>query len=161
MLGQGTKNLVEITIDTDGSAGTATQVIAATDKHPFWAVDLAEWVDATDLQVGQWLRVSSGTRVQISEIKRSTSSDATVHNLTVADLHTYYVLAGAAPVLVHNCGGTATVHYDPAQGSEDHAIIEIKMADGRSIVTEAMPLKEVRAYRATLQGCLMRVARCS
>jgi hypothetical protein len=29
---------------------------------------------------------------------------ATVFNLTVADFHTYYVVAGAAPVLVHNCG---------------------------------------------------------
>ncbi|NED83183.1 EndoU domain-containing protein, partial [Streptomyces sp. SID11233] len=29
---------------------------------------------------------------------------ATVHNLTVRNQHTYYVLAGAAPVLVHNCG---------------------------------------------------------
>jgi Restriction endonuclease fold toxin 7 len=28
-------------------------------------------------------------------------------NLTVADLHTYYVLAGTTPVLVHNAGGAA------------------------------------------------------
>jgi len=27
-----------------------------------------------------------------------------MYNLTVADLHTYYVLAGTTPVLVHNCG---------------------------------------------------------
>ncbi|MFJ8685660.1 hypothetical protein [Micromonospora wenchangensis] len=27
-----------------------------------------------------------------------------VHNLTVDTLHTYYVLAGTTPVLVHNCG---------------------------------------------------------
>jgi hypothetical protein len=27
------------------------------------------------------------------------------HDLTVATTHTYYVLAGATPVLVHNCGG--------------------------------------------------------
>jgi hypothetical protein len=26
-----------------------------------------------------------------------------VHNLTVADVHAYYVLAGTTPVLVHNC----------------------------------------------------------
>jgi hypothetical protein len=28
-----------------------------------------------------------------------------VHNLTVDDIHTYYVMAGNTPVLVHNCGG--------------------------------------------------------
>jgi hypothetical protein len=27
-----------------------------------------------------------------------------VHNLTVDELHTYYVIAGETPVLVHNCG---------------------------------------------------------
>jgi hypothetical protein len=39
--------------------------------------------------------------VRIASIHRWTEH-ATVHNLTVADLHTYYVLAGEAPVLVHN-----------------------------------------------------------
>ncbi|MGW3043693.1 hypothetical protein ACWC9T_27435 [Kitasatospora sp. NPDC001159] len=33
----------------------------------------------------------------------------TAYNLTVDQLHTYYELAGATPVLVHNCD-TATVH---------------------------------------------------
>lgn len=28
-----------------------------------------------------------------------------MHDLTIADIHTYYVLAGNTPVLVHNCGG--------------------------------------------------------
>ncbi|MFF4299679.1 polymorphic toxin-type HINT domain-containing protein [Streptomyces vinaceus] len=116
ILGEGSKNLVEITVATDGD----TEVITATDNHPFWVVDLAKWVDATDLQPGQWLQSSAGTYVQITTIKRHTAQ-ATVHNLTVADLHTYYVLAGATPVLVHNCGGTATVHYDGG-----HASIEVK-----------------------------------
>lgn len=34
------------------------------------------------------------------------------HDLTVGNLHTYYVLAGAAPVLVHNCGGSQPGHSD-------------------------------------------------
>ncbi|MFE1557576.1 ricin-type beta-trefoil lectin domain protein [Streptomyces sp. NPDC058734] len=108
ILGEGIKNLVEVTVDTDGDAGTATDLITATDGHPFWAVDLAKWVDATDLQPGQWLRTSAGTHVQVSALKRWTTQ-ATVHNLTVADLHTYYVLAGTTPILVHNCGGSFTI----------------------------------------------------
>ncbi|MEV7213441.1 hypothetical protein AB0O31_10180 [Kitasatospora cineracea] len=32
---------------------------------------------------------------------------ATVRNVTVAKIHTYYVLAGATPVLVHNCGNAS------------------------------------------------------
>ena len=34
-----------------------------------------------------------------------------MHDLTIADTHTYYVVAGATPVLVHNCnsGGVSLV----------------------------------------------------
>ncbi|AWL32640.1 hypothetical protein HWN34_19310 [Streptomyces violascens] len=61
-----------------------------------------EWLDATDLDKGDWLQTSAGTRIQITAVERTTVLDATVHNLTVAGVHTYYVLAGATPVLVHN-----------------------------------------------------------
>jgi hypothetical protein len=33
-----------------------------------------------------------------------------MRDLTVADLHTYYVIAGTSPVLVHNCGGSIDDH---------------------------------------------------
>ncbi|MEU0909906.1 hypothetical protein, partial [Streptomyces althioticus] len=66
--------------------------------------ELGQWLDATDLQPGQWLQTSAGTFVQITAIERWTTPGTTVHNLTVGDTHTYYVLAGATPVLVHNCG---------------------------------------------------------
>ncbi|MFF7332957.1 polymorphic toxin-type HINT domain-containing protein [Streptomyces sp. NPDC008150] len=101
--GQGLKHLVRVTIDTDGAKGTKTASITATDGHPFWVADLGEWLDATDLKPGEWLRTSAGTFVQVTAVQRWTAGDATVHNLTVSELHTYYVLAGATPVLVHNC----------------------------------------------------------
>ncbi|MET8974373.1 polymorphic toxin-type HINT domain-containing protein [Streptomyces sp. NPDC004539] len=102
--GRGLKHLVKVTIDVDGKKGTETASITATDGHPFWVPALREWVDATDLRTGDWLRTSAGTFVQIAAIQRWTEQTSTVHNLTVSDVHTYYVLAGAAPVLVHNCG---------------------------------------------------------
>ncbi|MFJ6570663.1 polymorphic toxin-type HINT domain-containing protein [Streptomyces sp. NPDC091292] len=108
--GEGSKRLVKITVDIDGDEGTGTATITATDGHPFWVPELGEWIDATDLKAGQWLKTSAGTKVQITAIERRTAEDATVHNLTVADLHTYYVLAGATPVLVHNCGGAVPGH---------------------------------------------------
>ncbi|WP_338898129.1 RHS repeat-associated core domain-containing protein [Streptomyces sp. TG1A-60] len=114
--GEGVKHLVKVTIDTDtdtdtdtdGDQGQTTADITATDGHPFWVPELGEWIDATALTAGQWLRTGTGTHVQITAIKRWTTASATVHNLTVSDLHTYYVLAGATPVLVHNCGNAAT-----------------------------------------------------
>lgn len=100
--GDGVKHLVKISIDTDGERGSKTAEVTATDGHPFWVPELGEWIDATDLRPGQWLRTSAGTYVQITAIDRWTTPRAAVHNLTVANTHTYYVIAGAIPVLVHN-----------------------------------------------------------
>lgn len=101
--GEGLKHLVKVVIDTDGDKGEETAEVTATDGHPFWVPELGEWLDATDLQPGQWLQTSAGTHVQITAIEHWTTTGTTVHNLTVGDTHTYYVLAGATPVLVHNC----------------------------------------------------------
>ncbi|MFI7342949.1 polymorphic toxin-type HINT domain-containing protein [Streptomyces sp. NPDC050085] len=111
--GSGVKHLVKVTIKTGDQKSKAsadkerTASVTATDGHPFWVPELGKWIDATDLQAGEWLRTSAGTHVQISAVQRWTVPQATVHNLTVADAHTYYVVSGATPVLVHNCGGGA------------------------------------------------------
>lgn len=104
ILGKGVKHLVKVTIDVDGKKGSKTAEVTATDKHPFWVPELSDWIDATDLKSGERLRTSAGTLVQITAVKRWTALDATVHNLTVSMVHTYYVVAGTTPVLVHNCG---------------------------------------------------------
>ncbi|MEU0103547.1 polymorphic toxin-type HINT domain-containing protein [Streptomyces sp. NPDC006267] len=101
--GDGEKHLVTITVDTDGNTGNHTADITATNNHPFWTTKPARWTNATDLAPGDWLRTSAGTYVQITAIDRRTAPNTTVYNLTVNNLHTYYVLAGATAVLVHNC----------------------------------------------------------
>ncbi|MGW1606209.1 polymorphic toxin-type HINT domain-containing protein, partial [Streptomyces eurythermus] len=101
--GRGAKNLVSVTIDTDGDRGRATDTLTATEGHPFWVPDLKKWLKAEELRPGQWLRTGSGTRVEIEAVTAWTQQ-AAVYNLTVDRAHTYYVLAGATPVLVHNCG---------------------------------------------------------
>jgi RHS repeat-associated protein len=99
--GAGDKQLVDITVDTDSTSGTGTSTITATDGHPFWVPALNQWIDASDLAPGQWLQTSAGTWVQITAIDHHTQSTA-VYNLTVDDLHTYYVAAGSQDLLVHN-----------------------------------------------------------
>ncbi|MCB5179390.1 polymorphic toxin-type HINT domain-containing protein [Streptomyces antimicrobicus] len=120
IVGQGEKNLVEVTIDLDGPDGEATAKITATDGHPFWVPELHKWVKATDLATGDWLQTGAGTRVQVTAVKRWTQQ-ATVYNLTVTGIHTYYVLAGATPVLVHNCG--------PGVATEDDAMLALGRAE--------------------------------
>lgn len=101
--GDGVKDLVGVTIDVDGSRGDAVDVVTATDEHPFWVPSLREWVNAGDLKPGMWLRTSAGTHVQITALKKWTTTQR-VHNLTVDDLHTYHVVAGDQAILVHNAG---------------------------------------------------------
>ncbi|MEU0522021.1 polymorphic toxin-type HINT domain-containing protein, partial [Streptosporangium sp. NPDC006007] len=60
------------------------------------------WVPATRLTPGAWLRTSTGTHLQITAIAKRTVNSQRVHNLTIADTHTYHVGAGVADVLVHN-----------------------------------------------------------
>ncbi|MBM7861010.1 DNRLRE domain-containing protein [Lentzea nigeriaca] len=102
IVGQGQKSLVDITIDTDDD-GKGDSTLTATDGHPFWVPELDEWVKAEDLRPGALLRTSAGTYVQVTAVAQRTATQR-VHNLTVDELHTYYVLAGETPVLVHNCG---------------------------------------------------------
>lgn len=104
IVGKGSKDLVRVTLTVhDGSAAKAkTTTVTATAGHPFWVPSLREWVDAGELKPGQWLQTSSGTWIQIGSVEAWTAK-ATVHNLTVTDVHTYYVQAGNTAVLVHNC----------------------------------------------------------
>lgn len=98
------KEFTELTVATrDGES-----VIVATNTHPFWVPELESWVDAGDLEAGQFLRTSSGTPIRIAAVNRYVKQQRT-HDLTIDDIHAYYVLAGQTPVLVHNSGGCPTV----------------------------------------------------
>ncbi|UWE13668.1 hypothetical protein NYE86_08275 [Actinacidiphila bryophytorum] len=44
---------------------------------------------------------------------RVSPGTANRYNLTVAHVHTYYVLAGNTPILVHNCGGAGVTNGRP------------------------------------------------
>ncbi|WP_204293146.1 polymorphic toxin-type HINT domain-containing protein [Micromonospora gifhornensis] len=104
----GPKELVAITIAARSQSEPADEIVA-TGNHPFWVEKLWRWVDAKDLRPGDLLKTSAGTYVQVTRL-RAWSQPQAVYNLTVAGIHTYYVVAGGVPVLVHNCpmaGGKA------------------------------------------------------
>ncbi|WP_371792425.1 polymorphic toxin-type HINT domain-containing protein [Streptomyces sp. NBC_01471] len=77
--------------------------VTATDEHPFWSPSEHAWVEAGDLAPGMTLLSDDGSTVIVTANKAFTKH-ARTYNLTVDELHTYYVLAGATPVLVHNSG---------------------------------------------------------
>jgi hypothetical protein len=54
------------------------------------------------LLAGHELLAPDGTHSTVESVHNFTGAQ-TMYNLTVADTHTYYVVAGNVPVLVHNC----------------------------------------------------------
>lgn len=95
------EHFVDLTIGTDSDSTSLT----TTANHPFWSPSEGKWVLASDLTPGMTLRTAQGAIVEITATRAFTKRLIT-HDLTVTGTHTYYVLAGATPVLVHNCGTT-------------------------------------------------------
>lgn len=114
--GEGTKILVELTYDIDGAAGDSTATVTATDGHPFWLPERGVWLKAIEIGVGEELLSSDGSRVAVLAVA-AYAAPARVNNLTVAVDHTYFVVAEATPVLVHNCGGA--YDFDPDLDPDD------------------------------------------
>jgi len=68
-------------------------------------------VAAKDLRPGDLLQTAAGTYVQVTTVRAWTSPHQRAHNLTIDSPHTYYVIAGNTPILVHNCGEVPSVLY--------------------------------------------------
>ncbi len=100
------KNLIQITVDTDGTHGHHVGVITATEHHKFWDSTHHQWLRADQLTRGTTLRTPTGAPVRVISAFRS-PGHPTVRDLTIANDHTYYVEAGTTPVLVHNCAASA------------------------------------------------------
>ncbi|MFC1416584.1 RHS repeat-associated core domain-containing protein [Streptacidiphilus sp. N8-3] len=88
---------------TDLTVHTAAgdRFITSTQHHPYWDATTKHWTNAADLAVGDKLSVAGDTSATVTRVRDYTSHIVT-YNLTVAELHTYYVLAGTTPILVHN-----------------------------------------------------------
>ncbi|MFD3808246.1 polymorphic toxin-type HINT domain-containing protein [Streptomyces sp. NPDC058619] len=96
------KKYVDLGIETNNGIATIT----TTGHHPFWSETDQTWVNADELKPGMTLRTDEGQTAAVVRTRTYQAVNET-YNLTVADLHTYYVLAGATPVLVHNCNEAA------------------------------------------------------
>ncbi|MFE4857256.1 polymorphic toxin-type HINT domain-containing protein [Streptomyces sp. NPDC056670] len=130
------KEYTTLTIRTPD--GHSTQ-LKATGHHPYWETKSKRWVNASDLKPGDQLRSADGAPLEVLAVTTTNESHRTF-NLTVAELHTYYVLAGAAPVLVHNCNVTA------AARAEADAASSIRPSKARPAVAEALELPNGQVY---------------
>ncbi|MEU2556414.1 RHS repeat-associated core domain-containing protein [Streptomyces sp. NPDC013313] len=92
------KDFATLTIRDNGRSSK----IVATVTHPFWVTSAHAWIVAGNIRPGMQLRTARGTAVPVTALAIWHHHHLT-HDLTVDTTHTYYVLAGATPVLVHNC----------------------------------------------------------
>ncbi|WP_253887992.1 polymorphic toxin-type HINT domain-containing protein [Actinokineospora diospyrosa] len=97
--------------------GTTIQV---TEDHPFWNATDKRWERADALDAGDLLASPTGSALRVAGIRPHSARLAEVYNLTVADLHTFYVFAGATPVLVHNTckDGVTYIFRSPGEGNK-------------------------------------------
>uniref|UniRef100_UPI00374CEA8F polymorphic toxin-type HINT domain-containing protein n=1 Tax=Streptomyces asiaticus TaxID=114695 RepID=UPI00374CEA8F len=107
------KEFVDLTVNASKGKGAAALV--STSTHPFWVDSERKWIKAGDLKPGMTLHAPSGGRVTVKGARHFVKYQRT-HDLTVAGVHTYYVLADRTPVLVHNCDewtsqGNLDIHY--------------------------------------------------
>jgi len=93
-------DFVDLTMQT--SVGSRT--VVATAHHRFWNTTTQTWTDATDLRVGDQLSTPGDGRIAVQRLRRYAAGNRT-YNLTINTVHTYYVIAGSVPVLVHNDDG--------------------------------------------------------
>ncbi|MEV6950979.1 polymorphic toxin-type HINT domain-containing protein [Streptomyces sp. NPDC051183] len=103
------REFTDITLAPNSGGGSLT----ATGHHPFWSESGKTWKVAADLTPQDTLRTPEGSTAQIANVRHWTGL-APAYNLTVNDLHTYYVLAGTTAVLVHNtsCGPDLSIVED-------------------------------------------------
>ncbi|MFE1788996.1 polymorphic toxin-type HINT domain-containing protein [Streptomyces sp. NPDC059525] len=97
------KDFTDLTLTDDANPRGPPAKITSTYHHPYWSESRHQWVDAGELTPAEHLRQPDGATLTVASV-RNYPYAVTTHNLTVEDLHTYYVLAGSTPVLVHNCG---------------------------------------------------------
>lgn len=88
--------------DTVVGLAVAGTLVTTTADHPFWNATDRAWQRADQLDTGDRLLTPDGRTVRVAGLRTSTTRPATAYNLTVADIHTYFVAAGTDPVLVHN-----------------------------------------------------------
>ncbi|MFJ2416133.1 LamG-like jellyroll fold domain-containing protein [Streptomyces brevispora] len=107
-------------VDVVVSTKSGPKTIQTTKHHQFYESTKDAWTQAADLKAGQKLQNDTGGPTVVIDTKAYTAS-RTTYDLSIDGLHTYYVLAGETPVLVHNCG--------PGVATEDDAMLALGRAD--------------------------------
>ncbi|WP_370078092.1 RHS repeat-associated core domain-containing protein [Streptacidiphilus sp. MAP12-16] len=120
---------------TNQATHPKTAVITTTWHHPFWNATTHQWTNASQLTAGTQLRQPDATTPNVTVV-RNYHATATTYDLTVTELHTYYVLAGTTPVLVHNDSGNSVSVDDLTSAQQSNYKRYIKKLPAAALDTE-------------------------
>jgi hypothetical protein len=96
-----TETDTEFTELTVAGADGRRAVITGTQNHPFYSLTRQTFVDAGHLTAGDRLRTDGDEPVTVVSVRNYTGA-MTTHDLSVEGVHTYFVVDGGLPILVHN-----------------------------------------------------------
>ena len=88
--------------DTLVELNIGDEVLTTTEDHPFWNATDKAWQRADILDPGDLVLAIDGTTLPVVGLDWTTTRNDTAYNLTIEDIHTYYVEVGGSTVLVHN-----------------------------------------------------------
>ena len=132
----------------------AAATLVTTWHHPFWNATTHQWTDASQLTPGTRLRQLDGTTSTVTAV-RNYHATATTYDLTVTELHTYYVSAGTTPILVHNCGEktyeAGGKHGSASRGSS-RGENSAEPADGQGALDNSVQIKPTSPRRVGISS---------
>jgi hypothetical protein len=82
---------------------TSSGDVVTTEDHKYWNATDREWQESQYLDEGDQLLTADGDEVTVEGLDWTTVHTAPAYDLTIDDVHTFYVAAGDESVLVHNC----------------------------------------------------------
>lgn len=136
------RDLLDLTLRTE-SGRTAT--LHTTANHPFWDDTTHTWVAAGKLHDGDALNTATNGHAYVVKTQ-PTPGTANRWNLTVQQLHTYYVVAGGVSILVHNSNGPDSCPVLGAARAAADTASTITPGKARPAVAEALQLPEGQIY---------------
>ena len=76
--------------------------VITTEDHHFWNVTDDEWQETRHIDEGDYLLTADGDVIEAGNLDWSTARHADAYDLTIEQIHTYFVSTGNEVVLVHN-----------------------------------------------------------
>jgi hypothetical protein len=139
-------NLYDLTVNTPHGK----QIIDTTSNHLMWDLTTRTWVQAAHLHVGDKLLTADGSTATADGGQAPADSTGWMWDLTVDNLHTFYVVAGEIPVLVHNSNCVIGSEFGPDNPGPLADGVVSTFTDGKySEVTTTGPTTLYRVYGGT------------